>query len=93
MEPKKKWYPKAARNTILKDILGDEKWFEIFREKYEEIRPYLPFGLPKMDINTDPFARGMLNNMTLNSLASYVGSHMSDSDIDELTEKLNKAHD
>jgi len=34
-----------------------------------------------------------LNNMTLNSLASYVGSHMSDSDIDELTEKLNKAHD
>ena len=93
VEPKKKWYPKAARNTILKDILGDEKWFEIFREKYEEIRPYLPFGLPKMDINTDPFARGMLNNMTLNSLASYVGSHMSDSDIDELTEKLTKAHD
>lgn len=93
VEPKKKWYPKATRNTILKDILGDEKWFEIFREKYEEIRPYLPFGLPKMDINTDPFARGMLNNMTLNSLASYVGSHMSDSDIDELTEKLNKAHD
>lgn len=90
--PEKPWYPKATRNTILKDILEDEKWFEIFQEKYEEIRPYLPFGLPNMDIEKDPFARGLLNNMTLNSLASYVGSHMSDVDIDELTEKLNKAH-
>lgn len=92
VSPQKPWYPKANRNMILKDILEDEVWFAIFKDKYEEIRPYLPFGLPQMDIETDPFARGLLNNMTLNSLASYVGKYMSDEDIDNLTTKLNQAH-
>jgi len=89
--PVKPWHRKATRNTILKDILDNPDWFAIFREKYVEIQPYLPFGLSKMDLDKDPFARGLLNNMALHSLASYVGAHLSDEDIASLVEQLNKA--
>lgn len=87
--PAKPWAPPATRNTVLRDILERKEWFEIFQEKYVEIKPYLPFGLSKLDIKTDPFARGLLNNMTLNSLASYVGAHLSDEDIQTLVDKFN----
>lgn len=89
--PRESWHPRASRNTILKDILDDEKWFAIFREKFVEIQPYLPFGLSEMDLEGDVFARALLNNMTLHSLASYVGAHLTDEDISELVEKLNAA--
>ncbi len=90
--PKEKWYPLATRNMVLKDILEDPEWFEVFYSKYKEIRPYLPFGLAQMDLKENAFAKAMLENMTLHSLASYVGSHLTDEDIDSLVEKLNQAH-
>ena len=90
--PKKKWYPLATRNMVLKDILEDPEWFEVFYSKYKEIRPYLPFGLAQMDLKENAFAKAMLENMTLHSLASYVGSHLTDDDIDKLIEQLNRVH-
>ena len=90
--PKEKWYPLATRNMVLKDILEDPEWFEVFYSKYKEIRPYLPFGLAQMDLKENAFAKAMLENMTRHSLASYVGSHLTDEDIDSLVEKLNQAH-
>lgn len=89
IHPVKVWKPKVSRNTTLKDILEDEKRFAVFEKKYIEIRPYLPFGLDKLDINVDPFARGLLNNMTFHSLASYVGSHLTDQDIEKLVCQMN----
>lgn len=89
VRPSKSWRPKATRNTVLKDILDYPEWFQIFAEKYEEIKPHLPFGLSKLDINTDPFARGLLNNMTLHSLESYVGAALSDEDIESLLVRMN----
>ena len=89
--PKKKWYPLATRNMVLKDILEDPEWFEVFYSKYKEIRPYLPFGLAQMDLKENAFAKAMLENMTLHSLASYVGSHLTDDDIDKLIEQLNRS--
>lgn len=58
VHPVLRWKPPVSRNTPLSDILEEEERLEIFKEKYNEIKPYLPFGLDKMDIEKDPFARG-----------------------------------
>lgn len=91
VRPEKPWQPEVTRNTILRDILESPQWSAIFSEKYAQIQPYLPFGLDKMDLEREPFARALLNNMTLHSLASYVGEHLRDEEIDALVDQMNRA--
>lgn len=89
--PEKPWAPRVTRNTILRDILESPQRLRVFSEKYTQIKPYLPFGLDKLDLEQDPFARALLNNMTLHSLAAYVGAPLSDEDIDSLVREMNQA--
>ena len=79
----------VTRNTLFVDILNDEVLYAKFKPVYDEIKPYLPFGLATADLEKDPMARGLLNNMTLNSLASYVGRRLDDDRLQEIINKLN----
>ncbi|MEA4908538.1 MAG: glycoside hydrolase family 3 C-terminal domain-containing protein [Anaerolineaceae bacterium] len=81
----------VTRNTLLMDILADPILEAAFQPLYEGIKPYLPFNLNQKDIKTDKLARSMLNNMTLNSLASYVGSQLNDGVLEEIIRRLNAA--
>ena len=78
-----------TRNTLLLDILADPQLEEAFMPTYNQIKPYLPFNLNKMDLKTDKMARSMVNNMTLNSLASYVGRFLNDEELNRVIDLLN----
>lgn len=78
-----------GRNTLLADILADEELTKIFNLTYKRIKPYLPFGLDKGDLSL-PLNQALLKNMTLNSLEGYVGKHLTDEDIDEISNMMNK---
>ena len=62
---------------------------EAFLPFYTQIKPYLPFNLNQKDLKTDKMARSMVNNMTLNSLASYVGRFLSDEELENIIQILN----
>lgn len=79
----------VTRNTLLLDILADPQMEEAFLPFYTRIKPYLPFNLNQKDLKTDKMARSMVNNMTLNSLASYVGRFLSDEELETIIELLN----
>ena len=78
-----------GRNTLLGDILSDKELTSIFDETYKRIKPYLPFGLDKGDLSS-PISQSLLRNMTLNSLAGYVGNHLTDQDIEDLSAAMNE---
>lgn len=78
-----------TRNTLLLDILADPQLEEAFLPFYTQIKPYLPFNLNQKDLKTDKMARSMVNNMTLNSLASYVGRFLSDEELEKIIQILN----
>lgn len=78
-----------TRNTLLLDILADPHLEEAFLPFYTQIKPYLPFNLNQKDLKTDKMARSMVNNMTLNSLASYVGRFLSDEELEKIIQILN----
>lgn len=92
VSPTKLYRKKFTRNSVLKDLLEDDQAFAVFEPYYNAIKPYLPFGLDKLDINADKMARSLLNNMTFNSLASYVGTHLTDDLIDRIIVALNDSY-
>jgi Beta-glucosidase-related glycosidases len=79
----------VTRNTLLLDILADPRLEEAFLPFYIQIKPYLPFNLNQKDLKTDKMARSMVNNMTLNSLSSYVGRFLSDEELEHIIKILN----
>ncbi|ADK81217.1 glycoside hydrolase family 3 C-terminal domain-containing protein [Sediminispirochaeta smaragdinae] len=81
--------PRITRNSLLMDILPHPDLFEIFKTTYAKIKPYLPFGLHKAALD-DKVSQALLKNMTFNSLAGYVGNHLSDEDIEILVKKMNQ---
>ncbi|MDR1389556.1 MAG: glycoside hydrolase family 3 C-terminal domain-containing protein [Treponema sp.] len=80
---------KVTRNTLFRDIYTDPVLLSRFEKDYNSIKPYLPFGLAAIDSEKDPTARGILYNMTLNSLASYVGRHLDDVKLEKIINNLN----
>ena len=80
-----------GRNTLLGDILARPELERAMLPTYEAIRPCLPFGLDKLDLSADRLARSLLENMTLNSLASYVGRWLDDEALEGLIARLNAA--
>ncbi len=80
---------RVTRNTLLLDILADPQMEEAFLPFYTKLKPFLPFNLSQKDLKTDKMARSMVNNMTLNSLASYVGRFLDDEELQHIIEKLN----
>lgn len=78
-----------TRNTLFSDILSDSKLMEVFMPIYQQIKPHLPFNLNNIDIKKDKMSRAILENMTLNSLSSYVGKYFDDEVLQELIDKLN----
>ncbi len=80
-----------GRNTLLGDILARPELERAMLPTYEAIRPCLPFGLDKLDLSADRLARSLLENMTLNSLASYVGRRLDDEALEGLIARLNAA--
>ena len=81
----------VGRNTLLGDILARPELEQALLPTYKAIRPYLPFGLDRMDLAQDRMARSLLENMTLNSLAGYVGRALDDAVLQELIARLNEA--
>jgi beta-glucosidase len=80
---------RVTRNTLFRDIYTDPVLFSRFEKDYNSIKPYLPFGLSATDSEKDTTAQGILYNMTLNSLASYVGRHLDDERLEKIINNLN----
>jgi beta-glucosidase len=81
---------RISRNTLLKDIMAEPILKEVMQPVLEGIKEHLPFNLGKMDIRRDRLAQALLDNMTLNSLAAYVGEPLSDEVLRETIDKMNQ---